>query len=125
MRNHDDETVEARRSGPRLKLKAQLLVGEEIAFGPGKADLLDAIAATGSISGGARSMGLSYRRAWLMVEAMNRLFKTPLVVATKGARGGATVTAAGQTALSAYRGLQADLTRASAAAETRLLPLLD
>jgi molybdate transport system regulatory protein len=62
-----------------LKLKAQFLVDGEIALGPGKADLLDAIAALGSISAAAHALGLSYRRAWLMVDAMNRLFADPPV----------------------------------------------
>lgn len=110
--------------GTRLKLKAQVMVGEEIAFGPGKADLLDAILQAGSISGAARAMGLSYRRAWLMVEAMNRLFRAPLVATTQGARGGATVTADGRAVLERYRRLQADLTAAAEGAEADLLKRL-
>jgi molybdate transport system regulatory protein len=93
----------------RLKLKAQLLVGEEIAMGPGKADLLDAIAAHGSISAAARGMGLSYRRAWLMVDAMNRLFRQPLVATSAGAKGGATLTPEGERVLGRYRQLQAGI----------------
>jgi molybdate transport system regulatory protein len=96
----------------RLKLKAQVLVGEEIAMGPGKADLLDAIAAHGSISAAARSMGLSYRRAWLMVDAMNRLFGQPLVATSAGARGGATITPEGVRVLGIYRQLQAGVENA-------------
>jgi molybdate transport system regulatory protein len=108
----------------RLKLKAQLVVGDDIAFGPGKADLLDAIRASGSISAAARRMGLSYRRAWLMVDAMNRLFHEPLVATTPGGRGGAAVTAAGEEVLAFYRELQARLSRAAAPAEARMLAML-
>jgi len=61
-----------------LKLKLQLLHNGEIAMGPGKAELLDAIEATGSISAAARAMGMSYRRAWLLVDTMNRAFDNPL-----------------------------------------------
>lgn len=93
---------------PRLKLKAQLFLGEEIALGPGKADLLDAIAATGSISAAGRSMGLSYRRAWLLVDTMNRCFAAPLVRTAHGGSkgGGASLTLEGETVLALYRALQ-------------------
>lgn len=117
-------TADGSGAGPRLKLKAQLMVGDEIAFGPGKADLLDAIQAAGSISAAARQMGLSYRRAWLMVDAMNRLFRNPLVATAPGARGGASVTAAGEEVLVRYRALQATLAQESEDAEARLLAML-
>lgn len=117
-------TAEAPDLATRLKLKAQLLVGDEIAFGPGKADLLDAIRAAGSISAAARQMGLSYRRAWLMVDAMNRLFAEPLVVTAPGARGGAAVTPAGERALSVYRKLHTDLVAAALRQERQLLSML-
>lgn len=90
----------------RLKIKAQLLCGEEIAFGPGKADLLEAIQLHGSISAAGRAMGLSYRRGWLMVDAMNRLFAEPLVLTHAGSRAGATLTEAGVAVLADYRALE-------------------
>jgi molybdate transport system regulatory protein len=66
-----------------------LMLGEEIAFGPGKADLLDAIHDTGSISAAGKKLGMSYRRAWMLVAVMNRCFNEPLVTAAKGgAHGG-------------------------------------
>jgi molybdate transport system regulatory protein len=91
-----------------LKLKIQLLCGEEIAMGPGKADLLDAIAAHGSISAAARAMDMSYRRAWLLVDAMNRCWSTPLVETSPGrsASGGARLSEAGRRVLDRYRKLQ-------------------
>jgi molybdate transport system regulatory protein len=87
-------------------LRVRVMQGQTIAFGPGKADLLQAIAQTGSISGAAREMDMSYRRAWLLVEEMNRCFASPLVAtATGGARGGgAAVTELGQGAR--YRRMQ-------------------
>ena len=97
-----------------LKLKAQILVDGEIALGPGKADLLDAIAAHGSISAAARALGLSYRRAWLMVDAMNRLFAAPPVQTARGGPGGARLTAAGQALVADYRALQQRLDAAAA-----------
>jgi molybdate transport system regulatory protein len=98
-----------------LKLKAQILVNGEIALGPGKADLLEAIAAHGSISAAARAMGLSYRRAWLMVDAMNRLFAEPLVETVRGGPGGAALTPSGRSVLAGFRALQQALDQAGKA----------
>src|SRR5881296_845622 len=61
----------------------RLTRGKEIALGPGKADLLGAIDRRGSISAAARALDMSYRRAWLLVETMNRCFGRPLVVTTR------------------------------------------
>ena len=90
-----------------LKLKLQLLHNGEIAMGPGKAELLDAIEATGSISAAARAMGMSYRRAWLLVDTMNRCFSEPLVETHPGGgkQAGARVTEAGKRAREAYGAL--------------------
>lgn len=95
--------------GSALKIKLQVLSGDEIAMGPGKADLLDAIAAAGSISAAARNLGMSYRRAWLLVDAMNRCWQEPLVETAPGgaARGGARITPYGRGILQLYRNLQA------------------
>ena len=83
-----------------LKLKVQLYCGGEVAMGPGKAALLEAIESTGSISAAGRALGMSYRRTWLLVDTMNRCFRQPLVEARAGA--GAQVSAAGEAALAAY-----------------------
>ena len=82
----------------RLKLKLQLYCGDEIAMGPGKADLLEAIAREGSISAAGRAMGMSYRRAWLLVDTMNRCFRSPLVETHPGGgkQAGAKLTPAGE-----------------------------
>ena len=95
----------------RLKFKLQLYCGDEIAMGPGKADLLEAIAREGSISAAGRALGMSYRRAWLLVDAMNRCFKEPLVETHPGGgkSAGARLTAAGEEALAAYRALSAQV----------------
>ena len=91
-----------------LDLRLRIRVGEDIALGPGKADLLEAIAATGSISAAAKSLEMSYRRAWLLVETMNRCFKAPLVEAAPGGKGGggARLTDAGRVALERYRAME-------------------
>ncbi len=64
------------------------MAGKNIALGPGKIDLLEAIDRTGSIAAGARALGLSYRRAWDLVATMNQCFKIPLVERVKGGKGG-------------------------------------
>ena len=93
---------------PVLKIKLQVYCGEEIAMGPGKADLLDAIDAHGSISAGARAISMSYRRAWLLVDATNRCWRKPLVETAPGgtARFGARITPFGREVLEGYRALQ-------------------
>jgi molybdate transport system regulatory protein len=111
----------ARISGPDrvslLELKPRLLHGGDFAIGPGKADLLDAILTHGSISAAARALGMSYRRAWLLVEVMNRCWAQPLVeTMAGGAHGGGTqLTDTGVTVLAAYRALTAQLEAAGEA----------
>ncbi len=89
---------------PRIRVKA----GKDIALGPGKIDLLEAIERAGSISAGARELGLSYRRAWDLVDTMNHCFKHPLVARVKGGRGGggAQLTAEGRHLLALYRTME-------------------
>jgi molybdate transport system regulatory protein len=98
----------------RLKLKLQLYCDDEIAMGPGKAALLQAIAHTGSISAAGRELGMSYRRAWLLVDTMNRCFAAPLVEAHSGS--GARVTEAGEAALADYLALAGKAEHAAAGA---------
>jgi molybdate transport system regulatory protein len=95
------------RVGP-LKLKAQILCGDEAAMGPGKAELLEAIDQTGSISAAGRAMGMSYRKTWLLVDSMNRCWRDKLVEATAGGgqTRGARLTRVGRDVLAAYRALE-------------------
>ena len=111
-------TTHGGQGGHHLKLKAQLFCGPEIAMGPGKAALLDAIAATGSISGAGRALGMSYRRAWLLVDVMNRCWEEPLVETAAGGShgGGARVTPLGLEILAAYRKLEYAIDAAGAEA---------
>jgi molybdate transport system regulatory protein len=96
---------------PTIKLKLQVLCDDAIAMGPGKADLLEHIIATGSIAGAARDMGMSYRRAWQLVDVMNRCWQERLVETVPGrTSGGAQVTEFGRLVLARYRALQDDLT---------------
>lgn len=93
------------------RLRLRLLFGTDAMLGPGKADLLEAIAQGGSIAAAGRSMGMSYKRAWSLVEEMNAAFRDPLVVRARGGvkGGGASLTPAGRTVLAAYRRLEARL----------------
>jgi molybdate transport system regulatory protein len=92
-------------------------------MGPGKADLLDAIRQHGSISAAGRAMGMSYRRAWLLVDAMNRCWNEPLVATSPGSAhgGGARLTPLGEEVLSRYRALQAQLAGAADGADLKAL----
>lgn len=94
-----------------LKIKIQIYCGDQIAMGPGKADLLDAIAAEGSISAAGRKLGMSYRRCWQLVDVMNRCWAEPLVATSSE---GARLTESGITILTAYRALQASIDGAGA-----------
>jgi molybdate transport system regulatory protein len=95
------------KSDPTVRLR--IVLGPDIAFGPGKADLLDGIRETGSIAAAGRRMGMSYKRAWTLIETLNRNFSRPLVETSKGGseRGGAVLTEAGEAALALYRQMEA------------------
>jgi molybdate transport system regulatory protein len=101
-------------TGPVARLR--IVLGENIALGPGKADLLEGIRETGSIAAAGRRMGMSYKQAWLLVETMNACFGKPLVVAVKGGKrgGGARLTPFGEDVLMRFRRMQASSSRAIA-----------
>ncbi|MES2180639.1 MAG: winged helix-turn-helix domain-containing protein [Pseudomonadota bacterium] len=92
-----------------VKIKIQISHGHQIAFGPGKAELLGAINRQGSISAAAKSMNMSYKRAWDLVMVMNASFKEPLVATVVGGPhgGGATLTQFGHHVLQQYLNIQA------------------
>jgi molybdate transport system regulatory protein len=93
-----------------LGLTLRLDFGSGRALGPGKIRLLEAIAETGSISQAGRKLGMSYRRAWLLVDDMNNCFRDPVIEAQPGGAhgGGATLTAFGQKLVDRYRAIEAD-----------------
>ncbi len=101
--------METDRGNGDLTVRFRLLRGGDAVMGPGRADLLESIAATGSIAAAGRRMGMSYKRAWVLVEAMNATFSAPLVEAAKGGAGGggARLTRMGVDVLTAYRGFEA------------------
>ena len=112
--------AKTRESMPRLRI----LLGAAVALGPGKAALLEAVEEAGSISGAARAMGMSYRRAWTLIEAMNLDFKKPLVQTSAGGSGGggARVTDSGRDALRRYRAMEE---KASAAVKKEITAFAD
>ncbi|WP_211100052.1 winged helix-turn-helix domain-containing protein [Acuticoccus kandeliae] len=86
----------------------RVIFNNDAMLGPGKADLLEHIRETGSISAAGRRMGMSYKRAWTLVETMNTIFEEPLVDSVRGgpSGGGARLTAEGERVLAHYRSLQ-------------------
>ncbi|MGB8624341.1 MAG: LysR family transcriptional regulator [Paracoccaceae bacterium] len=98
------------------RLRLRLVFGETAMLGPGKADLLELIHETGSISAAGRRMKMSYKRAWMLVEEMNTAFRDPLVQSVRGGAsgGGASLTEAGWTVLSNYRALEVRTAQAGA-----------
>ena len=88
--------------------RLRIVLGRDIAVGPGKADLLEGIRETGSIAAAGRRMGMSYKQAWLLIDTMNHCFSKPLVEAVKGGKsgGGANLTQLGEDVLTRYRRMQ-------------------
>lgn len=103
----------ARRFAVRPRIR---VVGDDgtIALGPGKADLLDAIARTGSIRAAAAELGMSYMRAWTLVRVMNAAFRSPLVEKVRGGaeQGGAELTARGRDVLEIYKRMEEEAGKA-------------
>lgn len=91
-----------------IKVKVQVMLGADIAIGPGKADLLEAVACTGSIAAAGRSLGFSYRRTRDMIDTLNACWRVPLVETTRGGShgGGASLSDAGRQVLERYQALE-------------------
>src|SRR5208282_1597796 len=96
---------------PRIRI----VRGRDVALGPGKVELLEHIARTGSLRKAAAAMDMSYMRAWTLVQTMNRCFKKPVVVTKRGGveGGAALLTEAGETVLKLYRRMEARSLRAT------------
>ena len=109
-----------------VKFRLRVTRGDDIAVGPGKIDLLVAIDRTGSITSAAKELGMSYRRAWLLVDTMNRCFKSPVVAAESGGHrgGGTALTPVGLDVVRRYRRLESTAAKAGAADIRAFLALL-
>ncbi len=99
---------------PSLVPRLRVVMGKDVAFGPGKAELLALVAETGSIGKAAIRMGMSYMRAWSLIQTMNASFKRPVIKAVRGgqARGGAELTETGRRVLALYRRVEKDSLKA-------------
>jgi molybdate transport system regulatory protein len=97
------------REPQRQRLRLRVVLRPGAALGPGKIDLLEAIAETGSIRAGGNRFKMSYRRAWSLVAELNAMFKSPLVVAETGGRGGggAKLTPLGRKVIERFRAMEA------------------
>jgi molybdate transport system regulatory protein len=100
---------------PRLRIRIVFDKGQFI--GPGKADLMEGIERCGSIAAAGRGMGMSYKRAWELIGALNGMFRTPLVESTRGGPGGggAVLTDLGREVLTQYRAFEEEAASAGAA----------
>lgn len=97
-----------KRAEPAGLTHLRVTFSDEFYVGPGRADLLEGIAATGSIAAAGKRMGMSYKRAWSLVQALNDGFGRPLVVTSRGGseQGGASLTEDGEFVLERYRAMQ-------------------
>jgi molybdate transport system regulatory protein len=97
-------SVRVKRISPRLRVSC----GDEVALGPGKAELLMAVAETGSIREAAERLDMSYMRAWTLIRTMNQCFAEPLVERVRGGKegGGAHLTATGSKVLELYQRME-------------------
>jgi molybdate transport system regulatory protein len=93
----------------RLNPRIRVLAGSEIALGPGKVDLLEAIQNLNSLAQAAKQLKMSYMRAWTLVNTMNQCFRSPLVQLTRGGKQGgrAELTDSGRRVLELYRRMEA------------------
>ena len=91
-----------------LQLRLRIVCSKKIALGPGKVELLKLIEETGSLNKAAKRMGMSYMRAWTLVQTMNECFREPVVIAERGGRagGGMKVTETGRRALVLYQKIE-------------------
>ncbi|MBZ5488155.1 LysR family transcriptional regulator [Halomonas aquamarina] len=110
---------------PTFQLR--LALNRDVVIGPGKADLLERIDQTGSISAAGRSLTMSYKKAWHLIETMNHHFPSPLVATSSGGneRGGAHLTELGQQVLAHYRALEKQLSPEHSMDAQALLALMD
>jgi len=97
-------------TAPTLRVRLRVYRGDEVALGPGKASLLVAIAETGSLAHASRQLGMSYMRAWNLLQTMDRCFRQPVVRSLRGGhRGGrAELTRNGREILELYQAMTAE-----------------
>jgi molybdate transport system regulatory protein len=104
------------RATPEVRFRMRIRKGETVALGPGKVDLLEAVREHGSISAAARSLDMSYRRAWLLIDELNKSLKSPATVSEQGGQsgGGCVLTPVGENIVHLYREVEAQAQKACA-----------
>ena len=109
---------------PVARFRLRVTSGDTIAIGPGKIDLLEAIAETRSITAAAKAIGMSYRRAWMLIDQLNATLRQPAVTSAKGGErgGGSRLTAVGEDLIARYRRIE---TRAAEACADDMAALLE
>ncbi|AQV98886.1 ModE family transcriptional regulator [Cupriavidus necator] len=113
-------------AAPSVRFRLRVTVADVIAFGPGKIALLEAVRDCGSISAGARSLGMSYRRAWVLLQEINTAMRSPAVLSEHGGEhgGGSVLTPEGEAAVRLYRAIEKKAAAACARDIAALLGLL-
>ena len=116
----------SRAAKPAIRPRIRVTRAGDILLGPGKADLLDAIRRTGGLRGAADDLGMSYMRAWKLVQTLNRGFREPLVHTERGGagHGKATLTPMGKSVLALYRKMESSSLAAIEPAWKRLRSLI-
>ena len=116
----------AAKAGPAARFRMRVTSGETISVGPGKIALLEAIQKTRSITAAAKSIGMSYRRAWMLIDELNAALKKPAVHSLKGGEhgGGSEVTTTGQALVDVYRRIELHAAKACATEIKALLRLV-
>jgi molybdate transport system regulatory protein len=116
-----------KKTAPHVQFRMRIRKGETIALGPGKVALLEAVREHGSISAAARSLDMSYRRAWLLIDELNRSLKSPATVSEQGGQsgGGCVLTPVGENIIRLYRDVETQAHLACAKQIAALTKLID
>nr|WP_258002121.1 LysR family transcriptional regulator [Burkholderia sp. WAC0059] len=123
---HDPAVPARENAEPEVRFRMRIRYAGMIALGPGKVSLLEAVREHGSISAAARSLNMSYRRAWLLMDELNRALESPATLSEHGGQsgGGSTLTPVGEEIVRLYRDIEARAAASCApeiAALTKLL----
>ncbi len=111
---------------PEVRFRMRIRHADAVAIGPGKIDLLEAVREHGSISAAARSLGMSYRRAWLLIDELNKTLKSPATSSETGgtAGGGCVLTPVGEKIVRLYRDIETEAANACAGQISALTKLI-
>jgi molybdate transport system regulatory protein len=116
VKTKPEPAAKSTRTRPEVRFRMRIRTGEAVALGPGKVDLLEAVREHGSISAAARSLDMSYRRAWMLIDELNRSLKSPATHSEQGGQsgGGCTLTPVGETIVRLYRDVEEEAQRSCA-----------